>query len=128
MSQSKESKPDKRKKRKGGPPASRLPSQMSVASIVKRFAVCGRCSFFVAGYKLLAGEEGLETAVNNTDGHWLRLAWQSKMGELVSRSFNVRLDIDYYHYESCCPECKRPFQFRAADGKELDEPLFQIHV
>jgi hypothetical protein len=136
MSKANRSKSGQRGKPGASPQKPRLPSQISVDDIVKRFTICGRCSFFVAGYKLLVGEDGLEKAVHNTDGHWLRLGWRHEMADLVSRSFNVRLDIDYYHYESRCPECRRPFQFRAArgaadadeDGKELEEPLFQIHV
>jgi IS1 family transposase len=101
---------------------------MSVEAIVKRFAVCGRCSFFVAGYKLLMGNEHWETAVNQIDGRWLRLAWTAEVGRLAGHSFGARLDISCFHYESRCPECGRSFQYRAADNKELMEPLFQIEL
>lgn len=128
MSKSKRSKSGKQGKRKQKSNVSRLPSQIAISDIVKRFSLCGRCSFFVAGYKLLAGEEGWETAVQQTDGRCVQLAWQQEMRELIGRSFGSRLDIDYYFYEGTCPECRRSFQYQAADGKELTEPLFQICV
>lgn len=128
MSNSKRSKSGRRGRRGYKPRTSRLPTQVTVDDIVKRFSLCGRCSFFVAGYKLLAGNENWETAVQETDGRWVRLAWQPELCELIGRSFGSRLDIDYYFYEGTCPECRRSFQFQAANGKDLTEPLFQIRV
>jgi hypothetical protein len=128
MNKTKSKNSDKRRQRKSKAGPARLPSQTSVTDIVKRFAVCGRCSFFVAGYKLLVGEEVWETAVSQTDGRWLRLTWNANVRQLISRSFGSRLDIGCYYYEGCCPECRRLFQYRAADGKELEQPLLQIEL
>jgi hypothetical protein len=128
MSKANRSKSGKRGKPGARPQKLRLPSQISVYDIVKRFAVCGRCSFFVAGYKLLVGNEAWETAVNQTDGRWLRLIGSNDVAQLVGRSFGSRLDIDCFHYEGRCPECQRVFQYRAAGGNDLEEPLFQIEV
>jgi hypothetical protein len=128
MTKSKRNKPKKRGAGPDKPRQSRLPSQMSVDAIVKRFTVCGRCSFFVAGYKLLVGDEEWETAVNQIDGRWLPLTWNADVRNLVSHSFGARLNVDYFHYESRCPECGRSFQYRAADDKSPEQPLFQIEL
>ncbi len=128
MSKSKQSKSSRHGQRGHKSPKSRLPTQITVDDIVKRFALCGRCSFFVAGYKLLAGDEGWETAVQETDGRWVHLAWQPELRELIGRSYGNRLDIDYYFCEGTCPECRRSFQYHAANDEDLPEPLFQIRV
>lgn len=92
----------------------------SLKQVSARFAACGRCSFFWAGYKVIFGESGQETAVNESQSGWLNLEWNAQMHNLLYKSYGIRLDVNFYHYEGCCKECRRRFSYRAAD--EVDEP------
>lgn len=81
----------------------------AVTKVMTDFAACGRCSYFWAGYRVIAGEEGVETAVNGAEDGWLTLTWNQTMRELVHKSYGVMVDANFFHYESCCQECHRIF-------------------
>lgn len=98
-----------------------------MALVVSWFAACGRCSFFLAGYKVAGGEEALVTAVANRGKHWLPLSWTRGIANLVHKSYGSRVDIDCYHYEGCCSECQRHFVYRAAEGED-DLPTLRIEL
>ena len=100
---------------------------LSVAEVRLRYSDCGRCSFFLAGYKVLFGDEDLETAVAHRDGGWLLLTYTPKMRELINKSYGTRLDVDNYYYDGLCPECRRTFIFRAAHD-DLPVDVFQIEI
>lgn len=91
------------------------------------FSACARCSFFLAGYKLVHGDEPLQAAVENGRPRWLTLEWNQGLCELVQKSFGSRVDIDCYHYNGTCPECRRRFVYTAADeGKQSGQ--FRIEL
>lgn len=79
--------------------------------LVQNFAACGRCSFFLTGYRVLQGEEGLETAVSQQKGDDIPLVWTYAMRDLVARSYGTRFDGTYLHLNGSCPECRRPFTY-----------------
>ena len=37
------------------------------------------------------------------------------MSNLIHKSYGVFVDSDFFHYESCCPECRRPFVVQLRD-------------
>ena len=84
-------------------------------AVVARFAACGRCSFFLAGYRVIHGDEMLEETVRRVKSGWLTLAWNHAMRELVTKSYGVRLNVDYAHYEGRCTECGRHFIYQDAE-------------
>lgn len=92
--------------------------QPTLPQVTDRFAACGRCSYFWAGYRVLFGEEGLTTAVAQSESGWLDLEWNGQMPELVHKSYGVRLDITHFHYEGCCQECHRTFVYQAAENED----------
>ena len=92
----------------------------TVRQVADRFAACGRCSYFWAGYKVLCGEEAQETAVAESTTGWLELIWHPEIPRLLYKSYGVRLDVDFFHYEGCCQECRRRFMYQAAEND--DEP------
>ncbi|MEZ4593571.1 MAG: hypothetical protein R3D55_20870 [Chloroflexota bacterium] len=107
-----------RKPKKGKPGAGKSgKSQSSLRQVADRFAACGRCSYFWAGYKVLFGEEGQETAVNQSEDGWLDLQWNGQMPNLLLESYGIRMDVDFFHYEGCCKECRRRFLFHAAEDE-----------
>ncbi|WP_420643776.1 hypothetical protein [Candidatus Leptofilum sp.] len=90
----------------------------TVKQVSDRFAACGRCSFLWAGYRVIFGEEGQETAVVNNRSGWMDLEWNTQMPDLLFKSYGIRLDISFYHYEGCCKECRRRFVYQAPDKPE----------
>lgn len=103
------SKEGKRVRRQGGPTMDR---------VVADFAACGRCSYFLAGYRVVYGMEDLEAAVTSSKSGWLELTWSHPMRELVQKSFAIRVDVDFIHYEGCCPECRRHFICKPGEGEQ----------
>lgn len=116
----------KQKKQRQASRASRK-TQLTLQQVTDRFAACGRCSYFWAGYRIIFGEEALATAVAQSQSGWLELEWNLQMPELVHKSYGVRLDISHIHYEGSCQECRRTFAYQAAENEEeADE--FRIEI
>lgn len=84
--------------------------------VVEDFIACGRCSFFLAGYRVLHGLDALREAAEASD-EWLTLRWDSETKRLVMKSYGSRLDIEFYYFDGRCPECQRRFVI-AAEGQE----------
>ncbi len=89
-----------------------------LAEVEDRFAACGRCCYFLGGYRSVYGKDAVITAVLNQKDNWLTLNWGQSIRELMNKTYGVRIDVDYYHYEGCCEFCQRPFAFQAGDGEE----------
>lgn len=83
--------------------------------LVSHFSACGRCSYFLAGYRVIHGVENMETAVNRAKSGWLQLTWNYPMRDLLSKSFGVELNVDYFHYDGCCPECGRHYAYQVGE-------------
>ena len=81
-----------------------------------RFTCCGRCSLFLATYRLSHDDFVLQTAVNNIAGGWLALPWDPGMRGLINKSYGCRIDLESYHFESCCPECHGLFVYSEPDA------------
>jgi len=95
--------------------------------VIGDFVACGRCSFFLSGYRVIHGLDNLQTAVENQSGKWLHLDWNQETRRLVQKSYGGRLDVELYHYDSRCPECRRRFIYRAAT-EEGEQEAFQIEL
>lgn len=96
----------KKNKTKRGP---QRPENVAMNRATASFAACGRCSYFWAGSRVIAGEAAIETAVSRAADGWLRLNWNQAMSNLVHKSYGVRIDTAFYHYESYCEECRRAY-------------------
>jgi len=96
------------------PAAGRRGPRQTLAEVVSYFAPCGRCGFFLAGYRAANGLDNLETAVNQSKSGWIVLSWNLAVRELVLKSYGCRIEADDLHYEGCCSECRRHFIFRAS--------------
>jgi len=105
------------------PPQTITPGELD--KITHYFAPCGRCGHFWVGYRVLAGEE-LQTAVQQTDDGWLRLAWRQGMRNLLLKSYGSRLDVDHLHFAGVCKECRRDFTFSREE--EDASPRFMIRL
>lgn len=93
--------------------------------VTGQFAACDRCSYFWAGYQLIDQAFAVETAVDPDKPGWLVLISSYPVRDLVYKSFGNRLDLDFFHYEGCCPGCQRPFIFHSSNG---DNASFRIRL
>ena len=89
-------------------------------TVMADFVACGRCSFFLTGYRALHGVENLENAVDASVDAWLVLAWDHETRRLVQSSYGSRLDVGFYYYDGRCPECQR--RYVIGSGDEAVEP------
>lgn len=99
----------RRRKKKG---------ETDLETVIDDFIACGRCSFFLAGYRALHGSDSLAQAAQSSDDDWLVLNWDHETRRLVQSSYGSRLDIAFYHYDGRCPECQRRF---VIDGGEDED-------
>ncbi len=93
--------------------------------VTQQFAACDRCSYFWAGYQLVDETFVVETAVDPDKPGWLQLTFSRATLDLIYKSFGNRVDLEFYHYEGCCPACKRPFVLH---GGNDDTPGFRIRL
>ena len=116
--------PKKQRQQAQGEPRKNQPTLRQVTA---RFAGCGRCSYFWAGYRMVHGMAALETAVAQSKSGWLELAWDGQMPDLIYKTYGVRLDIAHFHYEGCCKECRRHYIYEEAEGEE-EAHSFRIEI
>lgn len=103
-----------------------LKTHLTVDDVIARFAACDRCSYFLTGYYSAVGLDSLKTTVSQMSTEWVTLVWSSTTRTLVEKSYGVSVDLEYYYYEGCCPNCRRAFVFWAEDDSA--QPSFQISV
>ena len=89
------------------------------------FLACGRCSFFLAGYRVIHGTEELERAASSGEDAWLSLSWDAETRRLTQHSYGCRLDIDLTYFDGRCRECQRRFVVETAE-KEGEPNAFRI--
>jgi len=90
--------------------------KQALNNALTRFISCGRCSLFLASYRLNHDDAELQTAVNNIDDGWIILPWDLSMRALISKSYGCRIDVEAYHFESWCPDCHGPFVYSEPDN------------
>jgi hypothetical protein len=102
-------------------------SSAVLEQITGYFSPCGRCGYFWAGYRVLAGEK-LATSVQQLNDEWLELRWQDGMRNLLHQSFGCRTDIFHDYFAGCCKECRRDFVFSYDEEEEGAVPKFKIKL
>ena len=95
--------------------------------VLQNFVACDRCSFFLAGYRVIHGVDNLENAAKEIADRWLSLSWNDDIRQLLQDSYGGRLDLNLFYYDSQCPSCRRRFLYKAAEEKG-EEPLFRIEI
>ena len=91
-----------------------------------RFSACGRCSMFLAAYRLHYDDSVLQTAVKNIEGGWLALPWDPAIRELINKSYGCRIDVESFHFESFCPECHGLFVYSEPDSGQPQRLLLKM--
>lgn len=93
--------------------------------IIDYFIACPRCSFFLAGYRLL--EQDFDEAMANASTDWLDLTWNPAVRNLVRKSYGCEIDEDLQVFQGVCPECRRAFVF-ATGEEEGDADQFSVQI
>lgn len=83
--------------------------KLTAERVQTAFVVCGRCSFFLAAYRL--NHDDFEEAARQAEGNWLVLTGDKASRQLLYKSFGCRFDVDTYHLEAICPECQRRYVY-----------------
>lgn len=99
---------------------------LAMSKVLTRFTSCGRCSLFLAAYRIANDREILETALSNSDGDWLPLPWNQELQKLIVKSYGCSLDTDVYYFESCCPECHGKYRYSEPEKDTTAVLLFKI--
>jgi hypothetical protein len=94
-----------------------------MSELLTRFTSCGRCSLFLAAYRLNHDDDVLDTASREIDKGWLALPWDQSVRKLINKSYGCRIDVESYHFESCCPECLGQFRYTKP---EPDQPAYLL--
>lgn len=89
------------------------------------FLSCARCSFFLAGYRLLHND--FETAAQQSAEGWLTLTWDYAVKQLIQKSYGVQLESDAFHYQGSCKACQRAYIFQGSQGDD-QPPTLQIAI
>jgi hypothetical protein len=85
------------------------------------FFACGRCSFFLAGYRLIFSD--FDEAVEKSKGNYLTLSWNHAVRQLIQESYGSQLEEDAYHFQWSCKECRRAFAFDRGETAENPDTL-----
>ena len=108
-------------------PNRKHPQGLSAKDVVRFFAPCGRCGYFLTGYRASYGEANFETAVSEEADGWLTLSWGNDIPELFVKSYGRVVEANDVFFASACPECYRALTYAAPSGE--DQPAtFRIEV
>ena len=83
--------------------------------LLDSFAACDRCSFFLAGYRVLHGVEHLQEIAANSKHSWVELDCSPATRQLFNKSYGQMLENDWDYYECSCRRCQRSFTYQRAD-------------
>jgi hypothetical protein len=85
------------------------------------FLGCPRCSFFLAGYRLIY--QDFEEAVDKSEDGFLTLSWNHAVKQLIQKSYGTEIEGDVFHYQGSCKACQRAFVFQAGETAEQPAAL-----
>ena len=124
----KEGKKGRKQGKRGGP------------SLLRNFAACPRCSYFLSGYRVLYGREVVDKLDAEQIDGWLGMEWTIETRRLLHRSYGIRTDIDHYFWEHACETCCRRIVFEMKPERDpnggptsggplfLEEDFFWVEV
>jgi hypothetical protein len=91
------------------------------------FTACPRCSYFVAGYRLI--QKDFDQAAQESSGDWLALTWSGSVSKLVHKSYGYETD-DLQALQGVCPDCRRAFIYEASEeaGDDATGDRFSLQI
>lgn len=103
------------------------PQDLRAKDVVRYFAPCGRCGYFLTGYRAAYGQENFETAVSEEKDGWLTLSWGNDIRELLLKSYGRVVESNDLVFNSTCPECCRALVYLGSS--DADKPAaFRIEI
>lgn len=103
------------------------PQGLTTKDVIRYFAPCGRCGYFLTGYRAAYGLENFKTAVSEEKDGWLSLSWGNDIRELLLKSYGRVVESNDLIFNSACPECRRVLIYTAASDE--DQPaVFRIEI
>ena len=84
--------------------------------LIRHFAACPRCSYFLSGYRVLYGKDVVKTLVDEVEDGWIPMPWTVETRNLLQRSYGIRTDVGFYYFEIACDSCCRRIVFEAKDA------------
>ena len=118
---------DRSTSRKGQREAPPLLSNISFEELQRCFAACGRCGYFLTGYRVIHGLEALREAAAAAENNWVTLTWDLPTRELIKKSFGVRTDIEFYYLDHACTDCQRHLIYDQGE-EEAPADTFRISL
>ena len=73
------------------------------------FLACGRCGYFLSGYKVI--HQDLDAAIAKQVEETMTLTWDKQVQDLLVKVYGVELDRGEDYFSGRCPDCWRPFSF-----------------
>ncbi len=100
-------------------------SRQDPARVADYFAGCPRCSFFLAGYRLVC--QDFDEAAAGAVDDWLDLSWNLAVRNLVGKSYGHALSEPFEAFQGVCPECMRAFTVEPGPDDE-ESHRFSIQI
>ncbi|MDX1613817.1 MAG: hypothetical protein R3300_05865 [Candidatus Promineifilaceae bacterium] len=101
-------------------------SGLTPEAVTAAFVPCGRCSFFLSGYRLI--HDDFKQAVAESQDRRLRLSGGRDTRLLLHKTFGIRLDVASYRYERLCPECQRRYVYESGADDSPDTLLVAVEA
>jgi len=87
------------------------------------FTACPRCSFFLAGYRLIF--QDFNEAAGGASDDWLDLSWNLAVRNLVAKNYGYDMAEPFEVFQGVCPDCQRAF---VVEKGEDQDPRFSIQI
>lgn len=101
------------------------PFRISFDGLVRHFAACARCSYFLTGLRALYGDNLLADTIDEMDDSWMPMPWNIETRRLLNRSFGIRTDVGFFFIEHSCDGCQRRIVYEEMpeweDGEKQDK-------
>lgn len=108
-------------------PLKRHPQGLTAKDVIRYFAACARCGYFLTGYRAAFGEDNFETAVSEEKDGWLTLSWGANLPLLVEKNYGTAVESNDLFFSNCCLECHRTLLYKGQP--EGEEPAtFRIEL
>jgi hypothetical protein len=118
----------RKKKKSRGQQAARPRVASEIDPVIAAFVACGRCSFFLSGYRAQRSAEAFVEDVRQMEDDWLTLAWHDDMVELIEKSYGIEMKDGLYYLEHCCRECQRTIVYDHSAEDETAMPVVQAQL
>jgi len=89
------------------------------------FTACPRCSFFLAGYRLIF--QDFDQAARSATDDWLDLSWNLAVRNLVDKSYGYDMNEPFEAFQGVCPACRRAFIIETGDD-QAERARFSIQI